>query len=805
MRPSGTGDELRREGTWVNSSSQGNHGRRPERVRAPGKEWHTRWSATMEEPWAVRSTGHEGYIKGRTTDESCPQRMERMEGYTKGRTTDESCPPRRARIEQGYTKGRTTEESGPPRRERIEGYTKGRTTEESCDRGRIAPECYAREFATEKHLVNGSATKAPATSARDGSFVVGELLGRGGSGQVYRVTDKNGIDYALKLVTATRKESLQKLQAEVALLRQLSSGRSCLHDEPTGQEEPDKKSTGTSSSGSIQGPRRAGLRYSTGCPVVHCYDTRIDWAQLQMYFLMELADCDFDTLHKQFFSERRKQDLVAERCASHSTPGPEMGEGMPFEMIGQYWGQMIDAVEYVHAQNIIHFDLKPANFLLFEKKQRVKLADFGLARMLCEDQTHISRHGQCGTFLYMAPEAFYQGDQYEQSMKLRFGVDIWSLGIILYAMLYERPPHVCLLKDRNTGKPVPCGMNRVMCAILDPCMEIQYPAQKHFFDVPVSSKVSSPASEAEAQNSSARTALLTETSEREVTLPEMELAEDRSSSSSACPPCRAPREDVARQEHLMYLLQSCLERDLEQRIDTISLQDESCALFSFDWRGLAVKDPMCSGPPLLSFQRAKTRPLPGSFVTLLHRPQHSSKSALSTLPSENCTTTQTLSNDGLQSSASAASSLASHTTTCRATPMNAATQYRDACFSEVIAFSASEVTFQLKNPDNEQWGRTLNGKVQRILQKMQEDDARESGFFMKDGETVPDLLESKLVHQKNFAEVPGRAASVLPLVADDAVLSGGTTCKVSGDIINLPATGLDDHDVARGPDEFPDT
>ncbi|CAD7975327.1 unnamed protein product, partial [Amoebophrya sp. A120] len=131
---------------------------------------------------------------------------------------------------------------------------------------------------------------------------------------------------------------------------------------------------------------------------------------------------------------------------------------------------MVAAVRFIHAQKIVHFDLnKPGNFVrnpngshrislvllqveeLFStfKMQFVKLSDFGLARVLEPNKTHISRHGHCGTVLYMAPEAFHQGEQYESSMKMRPETDIWSLGIILYAMIYGKPPHAHLYTHRG--------------------------------------------------------------------------------------------------------------------------------------------------------------------------------------------------------------------------------------------------------------------------------------------------------------------------------------------------------------------
>ncbi|CAD7950080.1 unnamed protein product, partial [Amoebophrya sp. A25] len=100
---------------------------------------------------------------------------------------------------------------------------------------------------------------------------------------------------------------------------------------------------------------------------------------------------------------------------------------------------MVSGVAAIHEHGLVHFDVKPANCLMVGG--RVKLSDFGLARRLDENKTHVSRHGQCGTPRYMAPEAFWQPEEGAGSMKMRPQADIWSLGIILYELLYGRGPY----------------------------------------------------------------------------------------------------------------------------------------------------------------------------------------------------------------------------------------------------------------------------------------------------------------------------------------------------------------------------
>ncbi|CAE7383908.1 mph1, partial [Symbiodinium sp. CCMP2456] len=97
------------------------------------------------------------------------------------------------------------------------------------------------------------------------------------------------------------------------------------------------------------------------------------------------------------------------------------------------WKQMLEAVQVVHSERVVHSDLKPGNFLLV--KQSLKLIDFGIAKRIASNTTNISRESSVGTISYMAPEAVKQG-----AVKMGRPSDIWSLGIILYQMVYMKAP-----------------------------------------------------------------------------------------------------------------------------------------------------------------------------------------------------------------------------------------------------------------------------------------------------------------------------------------------------------------------------
>ncbi len=92
--------------------------------------------------------------------------------------------------------------------------------------------------------------------------------------------------------------------------------------------------------------------------------------------------------------------------------------------------QIAKALKYIHQHKIIHRDLKLGNCFLTSKLE-LKLGDFGLAAKLEFDDQ--KRKTVCGTPNYIAPEVLEKkGHSYE--------VDIWSLGVVLYTLLFGKPP-----------------------------------------------------------------------------------------------------------------------------------------------------------------------------------------------------------------------------------------------------------------------------------------------------------------------------------------------------------------------------
>lgn len=67
--------------------------------------------------------------------------------------------------------------------------------------------------------------------------------------------------------------------------------------------------------------------------------------------------------------------------------------------------QAAEGIQYAHDHQLLHLDIKPANLLLSEQDE-VMLADFGIARVLHTQLTHVSVQGSAGTPIYAAPEQF---------------------------------------------------------------------------------------------------------------------------------------------------------------------------------------------------------------------------------------------------------------------------------------------------------------------------------------------------------------------------------------------------------------
>lgn len=104
----------------------------------------------------------------------------------------------------------------------------------------------------------------------------------------------------------------------------------------------------------------------------------------------------------------------------------------------RFFCQIVSAVDAIHKLNVVHRDLKPENILLDENKN-IKIVDFGLSNLYSKGSF---LETACGSPCYAAPEMI-QGKPYNPA-----GIDIWSCGVILFAMVCGYLP----FEEEDTNK-----------------------------------------------------------------------------------------------------------------------------------------------------------------------------------------------------------------------------------------------------------------------------------------------------------------------------------------------------------------
>jgi hypothetical protein len=144
------------------------------------------------------------------------------------------------------------------------------------------------------------------------------------------------------------------------------------------------------------------------------------------------------------------------------------GEGVDASQALAIAAQLCDALAYAHAEGVVHRDIKPANVLL-DHRNRVKVADFGLARLIgpSPDSSTLTMTGTVmGTADYMAPEQ-------RGGMNVDHRADIYSLGVILYEMFcHELPKGVFALPSKRTG--CDSGVDEIISRALQQTPELRY-------------------------------------------------------------------------------------------------------------------------------------------------------------------------------------------------------------------------------------------------------------------------------------------------------------------------------------------
>ncbi|KAB5563543.1 hypothetical protein GE09DRAFT_1112845, partial [Coniochaeta sp. 2T2.1] len=190
-----------------------------------------------------------------------------------------------------------------------------------------------------------------------------------------------------------------------------------------------------------------------------CYEGRLVGASSSKRYALKIVKSKMPTKMEQKFqtelqihSKMRQQNivqfyraftfeestyLVLELCPNGSLMDMvKARKGLTEPEVRFYTVQIAGAIKYMHSKGIIHRDLKMGNIFL-DRHMNVKIGDFGLAALLVtgRDWQTIRRTTLCGTPNYIAPEILEKGKKGHDHM-----VDIWSLGIIMFAMFTTKPP-----------------------------------------------------------------------------------------------------------------------------------------------------------------------------------------------------------------------------------------------------------------------------------------------------------------------------------------------------------------------------
>ena len=122
--------------------------------------------------------------------------------------------------------------------------------------------------------------------------------------------------------------------------------------------------------------------------------------------------------------------LILEECKGGDLKKFLHGRPLKEKYAHFYLKQLASGLQYLRDHDISHRDLKPQNLLLTENNKKLKITDFGFAKIVGSDTL---AETMCGSPLYMAPEIM-------ENTPYTIKADLWSVGIIMYEMLFAKYP-----------------------------------------------------------------------------------------------------------------------------------------------------------------------------------------------------------------------------------------------------------------------------------------------------------------------------------------------------------------------------
>lgn len=198
-------------------------------------------------------------------------------------------------------------------------------------------------------------------------------LGNGTFGITYLVQDKNGDNYALKVIDVAKAQrtglDTYNLQEEVQTLIELSSDPHCY-------------------------------------PYIACY---------YEYYTTKFRGRNSVCILSEYVNGPTLEEMIERMNESQYV--------LSEEQLWRYIYQIISAINYIHKMGYAHRDIKPGNIMFDTMNNQMKLIDFGFAcRSNCSDPV--------GTMYWMPPELFSLS--HNATLESAQAHDIWSLGMVLY-------------------------------------------------------------------------------------------------------------------------------------------------------------------------------------------------------------------------------------------------------------------------------------------------------------------------------------------------------------------------------------